>query len=74
MSNHRRRRFTGTHSSSLLDSPELSWISNRASALFYGMVDGLDVKIHAKDQAQYDSFLLDLEALAREAGMVYTLL
>ena len=39
---------------------------------FNGAVDGLDVVIHAKDTAEKASFLLDLEALAWEAGMTYT--
>ena len=41
---------------------------------FNGIVDGLDVKIAAKDYEQKQSHLLDLQALAEEAGMTYRIL
>ena len=40
-------------------------------APFNGVASGLDVKITASDQASYDEYILDLQALAEEAGLTY---
>ena len=38
---------------------------------FNGVASGLDVKITAADKATYDEYVLDLQALAEEAGLTY---